>query len=269
MTPNPSAPTGTSLLERLNERFGRRTVGIVAAIAAELLIVLLLLTLGRGEPPPPPPLQAVTAFDVSAPQPEQERAAQEPAQPEPAPAAQPPAPARPAEPAPPRPTPAITLPDMPVVQPSAAPQPQPSTPPTAQPAPQTRTAPAVRKGAMQGPMLGASASGASNDTPVVGTAPDGEPLYAARWYREPTDQELAGYLSTASGPGWGLIACKTAPQFRVEGCVPLSESPQGSNMNRAILAAAWQFRVRPPRVGGRYLVGSWVRIRIDYLRRGA
>ncbi|HMN55067.1 MAG TPA: hypothetical protein PKC32_12870 [Sphingopyxis sp.] len=101
----------------------------------------------------------------------------------------------------------------------------------------------------------------------MGTAPNGEPLYAASWYREPSDDELRGYLSTASGPGWGLIACRTAPDYRVEDCVGLDEYPNGSHINRAVLAAAWQFKVRPPRVGGRVLVGSWVRIRIDYGRR--
>ncbi len=111
------------------------------------------------------------------------------------------------------------------------------------------------------PNIGGSAL---RDTEQVGTAPNGEPLYAASWYREPSDDELRGYLSTASGPGWGLIACRTVPDYRVEDCVGIEEYPFGSQINRAVLAAAWQFRVRPPRRSGRLLVGSWVRIRIDY-----
>ena len=102
------------------------------------------------------------------------------------------------------------------------------------------------------------------DTERVGTAPNGEPLYAAEWYREPSDDMLRAYLSTAHGPGWGLIACRTAPDYRVEDCVPIDEYPEGSQINRSVLAAAWEFRVRPPRRGGQPLVGSWVRIRIDY-----
>ena len=102
------------------------------------------------------------------------------------------------------------------------------------------------------------------DTERVGTAPNGEPLYAAEWYREPRDDMMRDYLSTARGPGWGLIACRTAPDYRVEDCVPLSEYPEGSQINRAVLAMAWEFRVRPPRRGGQPMVGAWVRIRIDY-----
>lgn len=99
---------------------------------------------------------------------------------------------------------------------------------------------------------------------VSGSGPNGEPLYAAAWYREPYDDELRGYLSTASGPGWGLIACRTAPEYRVEDCIKVDEYPEGSNIARSVLAAAWQFRVRPPRLGGVDRVGEWVRIRIDY-----
>ena len=107
-------------------------------------------------------------------------------------------------------------------------------------------------------------SPAFRDTERVGTAPNGEPLYAAEWYREPDHHMLGTYLSTARGPGWGLIACRTAPDYRVEDCVALGEYPEGSQIDRSVLAAAWEFRVRPPRRGGQPLVGSWVRIRIDY-----
>lgn len=99
---------------------------------------------------------------------------------------------------------------------------------------------------------------------VSGSGPNGEPLYAASWYREPYPDELRGYLSTANSEGWGLINCRTVPDFRVEDCVLEAEYPRGSQIGRAVLAAAWQFRVRPPRVGGRSQVGEWVRIRIDY-----
>ena len=102
------------------------------------------------------------------------------------------------------------------------------------------------------------------DTERVGTAPNGEPLYAAAWYREPDDAMLRAYLSTARGPGWGLIACRTVSDYRVEDCVALGEYPTGAQITRSALAAAWEFRVRPPRRGGQVLVGAWVRIRIDY-----
>jgi protein TonB len=107
------------------------------------------------------------------------------------------------------------------------------------------------------------------DTAVVGVAPDGSPMYAAEWQREPTDAELAFYLKSArnTAPGnYGLIACRTAPRFKVEDCRPIGESP-GSGLGRAVNEASWQFRVKPPRVGGEYQVGSWVSIRIDI--RGA
>jgi protein TonB len=56
-------------------------------------------------------------------------------------------------------------------------------------------------------------------------------------------------------------------EWRVEDCILLSENPAGSNIGRAVLAAAWQFKVRPPRLGGELKYGEWVRIRIDYTQR--
>ena len=106
------------------------------------------------------------------------------------------------------------------------------------------------------------------DSEEVGKGPHGETLYNAEWAREPTDAELAGYLPKNAPDGWGLIACKTIPGNRVEDCVELGQSPAGSHLASAVRQAAWQFRVRPPRKGGKVLVGEWVRIRIDYERIG-
>jgi protein TonB len=114
--------------------------------------------------------------------------------------------------------------------------------------------------------LPAAGSGSAGDSEVVGRGPNGEAMYAAEWAREPTDAELGGYLPRNAPDGYGLIACKTAPQNRVEDCVELENSPPGSHLASAVRQAAWQFRVRPPRKGGRPLIGSWVRIRIDYER---
>lgn len=102
---------------------------------------------------------------------------------------------------------------------------------------------------------------------VEGSGPNGEPLYAASWYREPYPDELRGYLSTAYGPGWGMIACRTVRDYRVEDCFIVGESPVGSRIANAVLQASWQFKVRPPILKGQPQYGEWVRIRIDYERR--
>ena len=242
-----ASPRAFPLPEWLQTEFGRRAAGLAVALAIELLLLLALLSLSRSVTPPDEPL--LTEVDLSA------SDYSEPAAEEPEPEQSQPRPAdQPAETAPalqPAPAPAAVIP-IPTAPPAAEPveRPRPDPPPTV-------------LGPVQGPPDRGSSS-AAGDSVRVGTAPNGEPLYAARWYREP-GEEIRGYLSTAS-PGWGLIACRTVPNFYVTDCVPVGESP-GSMLNRAMLAASGQFRVRPPRLGGRVLVGSWVRIRIDYTVR--
>ena len=112
------------------------------------------------------------------------------------------------------------------------------------------------------------ADSGAGDSEEVGRGPHGEILYAAEWAREPTDAELSGYLPRNAPDGWGLIACKTIPQNRVDDCVELGQSPAGSHLASAVRQAAWQFRVRPPRKDGKPMIGEWVRIRIEYQRIG-
>lgn len=111
-----------------------------------------------------------------------------------------------------------------------------------------------------------SSAGQADNRIAVG--PGGVQLFPADWYREPSNAELAPYLPANRPPdGWGEVACRTIDHFQVDNCQQLGESPPGSGFARAVRLAAWQFRVRPPRVNGKAMVGTWVRIRIDYSTR--
>ena len=126
-------------------------------------------------------------------------------------------------------------------------------------------------GKKQGKALaGASGSGSNGDQAAPGDGPGGERLYNPDWFRKPTDTELATYLPKRNpGEGWGVIACRTVENHRVEECQILGESPGGSGYGRAVLNAAWQFQVIPPRVNAKPQLGVWVRIKIEYTQRGA
>lgn len=259
----PFPPEENDVFVRRKRRAPRRQrlAGLVAALVLEGLVVLALLTIGTGRMAEMAkeglPLKT---FDLAAPAPE-------PVVPVKAPEKK-------------------VAEKQPVTQPRAAEAlkvtalvPPAAQPPAAQPTPLVKLSPSelasadlrsfpstAKPPAKAGPAAPSTAA----DTPLVdGSGPNGERLYAAAWQREPSDGELRGYLSTAQ-PGWALIACRTVPDFRVDDCVAVAEHPRGSQMARAVLAAAWQFRVRPPRVGGQSQVGEWVRIRIDYgVRRRA
>ncbi|MBA3940314.1 MAG: hypothetical protein C0520_03790 [Sphingopyxis sp.] len=252
LSPVPATPYA----EPLNIGAGRRALAIGLAVLISALLLLMLLTFGSVR-------QSETRTErvsvVSIEAREVASDAPEPSDAKPEPSAKPPEPRQPA---------VEEAPSVEPIAPQAA-QPTPA-PPVERPLLPAPARPAMRPpgGAVYGPPDTGGSSSSFRDSERVGTAPNGEPLYAATWYREPSDGELRGYLSTASGPGWGLIACRTAPDYRVEDCVGLDEYPTGSQINRAVLAAAWQFQVRPPRRGGKLLVGSWVRIRIDYVIRG-
>ncbi len=162
----------------------------------------------------------------------------------------------------------VTKPDLPVVKPTEQkPLPLPSPLPFLVIDSQQMAAADIGKMPKKGAEDGASGQGSSAAVAGPGEGPGGVQLYEAEWYRRPTHAELASYLpGNAPSSGWGLVACKTVDHYHVENCQALGESPMGSGFARAVRLAAWQFLVLPPRVNGKVMVGSWVRIRIDYTR---
>jgi protein TonB len=225
----------------------RRASGLALAVAINVGLLLLLLTLGRFAPEAKKVSRALVVDLLpeshSASAPAETKAVQKPV-------------IRPqTRPRPPVKPPPIILPVKPTI---AAPP-----PPAAQSWIEVSKEDLAAGDIANLPKAG-TGSGSAGDSEVVGTGPHGETLYAAEWARHPTDAELSGYLPSNAPDGFGLIACKTAPGDRVEDCVELDQEPRGSHLASAVRQAAWQFRVRPPRKNGRPLIGSWVRIRIDY-----
>lgn len=231
----------------------RRATSFALAVAAHLLIALLLLRLAPRTEPKPPEDAPFAAFDVAP-------AAED----TPKPAEQPHAAASASRSA---------------AAEAATPLPA---PPAPAPAPATEAKPPpmlMIPGGMElfdiGKVRGSTDDGAGDGDAGEsvaaygpGEGPGGQRLFNAEWYREPSRAELAGYLPAGAPPGgWALIACRTVENYHVDNCRSLGEGPAGSGLARAMRQAAWQFRVRPPRLGGKTMIGAWVRIRFDFDRQ--
>jgi protein TonB len=224
----------------------RRASGFALALGVNLLLLLVLLGIGKFAPMAEKPSRAIIVNLV----PESRSSAAKPSEATREPTVQ----QKPhALPKPPR----IVLPVKPTIAPPPAEKPL----PWIEMSKEEMAASDISK-------MPKTGSGSAGDSEEVGRGPNGEVLYAAEWARRPTDAELGGYLPRNAPDGWGLIACKTIPGDRVEDCIELGQDPPGSHLASAVRQAAWQFRVRPPRKNGRPMVGSWVRIRIDYTRVG-
>ena len=123
--------------------------------------------------------------------------------------------------------------------------------------------PSAKQGAADSEAADAgSGGGSAGDSQSVGQGPGGRLIYNAEWYREPSEAEMRTYLPRQAVPGdWGIVICQTAPGYRVENCRELEQSPPGVGISRALRQASFQFKVRPPRVNGKEIMGAWVKIR--------
>lgn len=230
----------------------RRATGFALAIGINLLVLFILIGLGTRHFVDMKQNSGTLIFDVArqddsaaTKQPKQQQRKQQPVE------------------QPKLPPPEIILPVKPTITP----------PPTAklemveltkQEMSTTDQAMAARSAPAVGP-----GTGKGGDSAVVGTGPRGETLYAAEWLREPTDQEIGNYITASTGAGYGLIACKTYPNYRVDDCYRLGSVPASAQVDKVLINAAWQFKVRPPRKNGQPMIGEWVRIRFDYITRRA
>ena len=182
---------------------GRRATALGLALALVALLILALLRLG-AVPPRPPGERSLSTFTVlpegeqTAPRPRREarRAA---AKSPPPPAAKPP-------PLPPAPLPNPAAPNMIVLS--------------------RDEMASADIGKMPSAAKGDGQAEAGDDSAAAGTAPGGQPLYQAEWYREPPPNALALYLPRGAPAGaWATIACRTIERYHVDSCQQLDDSP--------------------------------------------
>ena len=175
-----SATHYVSLSARERPSLSRRTASFLLALAIEVLLLLAFFTLNFRDKRPEFKGGTLSTFDISATS-EQDRSTTPQKKKE-----QQTAETRPPRPVPPIPKPVVKLPtpnlDMLEVTREVY-----------------RAADISKLGSnapgyVRSADAGGSGGAHAGDSAMVGTAPNGEPLYAAEWYREPTDTELGGYL---------------------------------------------------------------------------
>lgn len=229
-------------------RLFRRLTSLALTLGIELLLVLALLTLSPRLPPEIEVPVRPNTFSLSP--------APKPASPEkPKPRAQPKQnTAAPTPPPPPRPTPPPPVPDQPKLIEM-----------TSEDFAATDIAkiPSTRDGQPDSASTGKDSVAAYGP----GEGPGGQRLFYAEWVREPSRAELGGYLPANFRTGTADIACRTIERNEVDNCRSLGESPLGSGLAKAMRLAAWQFRIRPPRVNGKPIIGAWVRIHFDFTEK--
>lgn len=232
----------------LSETTRRRVRGVVIALAIELLIALGLFSLGVLRTPDRKRETGLTTFDVApAATPATKSAARKAATRQRTPVSPPP-------------------PQVPVIPPPAIQLKRPvDAPPQMIVLSRDEFAGSDigKIPAAPGGGDGAEGGADSGTSYGPGAGPGGAPLYNAEWYREPSHAEIAGYLPANVQAGSAMIACRTIENYHVENCRSLGEDPVGTGLARALRQAAWQFLIRPPRRGGKPLIGAWVRIRFD------
>jgi hypothetical protein len=249
------------LPERLRESLGRRGAAFFLALAIELLLALLLLWIAPVLPEKKPPPKT-TVFGIETPRGAEDEPEKTPQKARARSAAREKAEV-------PQPKPPETPPPPPVVVPND------SSPPSfvrltrrdyaASDIAKMESAPAAAS-ADAGDAAKSSGGGSAGDSEVAtAKGKNGEKLYVAEWVREPTHAELQPYISQyrARTSGFGEVACRTVARNRVEDCYEIGET-RGSGLAGSVRQAAFQFLVRPPRVGRVLKVGEWVLIRIDY-----
>ncbi len=98
-----------------------------------------------------------------------------------------------------------------------------------------------------------------------GEGPGGERVFKADWAKRPTDAEMAPYLPADVPRGsWAVLVCRMVADNRVENCRAAGESPVGSGLARGLRLASWQFRVLPPRIGSKKVIGGLVEITLRF-----